>query len=93
VVSIYATGLGQVTPAVPTGALPSGTVTTVTRPTVTIDNISAEVQFSGLPECCVGLNQVNVRVPANARAGSSILVTLFISGKRSNTVTIAIAGP
>ena len=93
VVSIYANGLGQVTPAVPTGALPSGTVTTVTRPTVTIDSIVAEVQFSGLSECCVGINQVNVRVPANARVSNTVSVVLFISGKQSNTVTMAVAGP
>ena len=93
VVSIYATGLGQVTPAVPTGALPSGTATTVTRPTVTIDSIAAEVQFSGLSGCCVGINQVNVRVPANARVSNAVPVVLFISGKQSNTVTMAVAGP
>ena len=89
VVSIYATGLGQVTPAVLTGALPSGTVTTVTRPTVTIDGLPAEVQFSGLAGCCVGVNQVNVVVPSNVRVGTDISVVLSIGGKQSNTVTIA----
>jgi len=36
-VTIYATGLGQVTPALATGTKPSATVSTVTTPTVTID--------------------------------------------------------
>jgi uncharacterized protein (TIGR03437 family) len=89
-VTLYATGLGQVTPAVATGRRPSGLTQTVASATVTIDGLLAEVQFAGLSECCVGLNQVNVRVPANARTGSSVPVVLFISGKRSNTVTMAV---
>ena len=91
VVIIYATGLGQVTPAVPTGALPSGLTQTLTKPTVTVDGIPAEVQFSGLSGCCVGLNQLNVKIPANTRSGNDIPVVLTIGGKQSNTVTVAIA--
>ncbi|MBI2817904.1 MAG: TIGR03118 family protein [Acidobacteria bacterium] len=93
---IYATGLGQVTPAVPTGALPAGQTTTVTTPTVTIDGINAQVVFSGLAGCCVGLNQINVVVPQNVRAGTNANLVLSIGGKQSNTVTLAIgatAGP
>ena len=90
---IYATGLGQVTPAVSTGALPSGTSTTVTTPTVTIDNLPAQVQFSGLAGCCVGLNQINVVVPLAVRIANNISVVLSIGGKESNAVTIVVAGP
>ena len=89
IIVIYATGLGQVTPAVLTGALASGTVTTVTRATVTIDGLPAEVQFSGLSGCCVGVNQINVVVPSNVRVANDVSVTLSIGGKQSNTVTIA----
>ena len=91
VVSIYATGLGQVTPALPTGALPSGPTETVTKPTVTVDGIPAEVLFSGLSGCCVGLNQINVRLPGNTRSGNDIPVRVTIGGKQSNPVTIAVA--
>ena len=91
VVIIYATGLGQVTPAVPTGALPSGLTQTLTNPTVTVDGISAEVQFSGLSGCCVGLNQINVKIPSNTRSGNDIPIVLTIGGKQSNPVTVAIA--
>jgi len=91
VVIIYATGLGQVTPAVPTGALPSGLTQTLTTPTVTVvDGLPAEVQFSGLSGCCVGLNQINVKIPGNTRSGNGIPVVLTIGGKQSNPVTIAI---
>ena len=92
-VIIYATGLGQVTPALATGTKPSATVSTVTTPAVTIDGLPAVVQFSGVSGCCVGLNQVNVVVPSNVHAGANVNVTLSIGGQQSNTVTIFIAGP
>ncbi|MBI4463481.1 MAG: hypothetical protein HY647_02145 [Acidobacteria bacterium] len=91
VVILYATGLGQVTPLVPTGTLPTGRADTVTLPSVTVDGIPAEVQFSGLSGCCVGLNQLNVRIPASTRSGSDIPLVLTIGGKQSNPVTIAVA--
>lgn len=88
---IYATGLGQATPVVPTGAIPAETTTTLTKPTVTIDGMPAQVQFAGLSGCCVGLNQINVIVPANVHAGANIPVSLNIGGKQSNTATLAVA--
>ena len=91
VVIVYATGLGQTTPGVATGALPSGLTETVTRPAVRIDGIDAEVQFSGLSGCCVGLNQINVKIPAATRTGNDIPVVLTIGGKQANAVTIAVA--
>ena len=93
---IYGTGLGPVTPAVATGMAPTGESRTVTTPTVTIDGLPAQVQFSGLAGCCVGLNQINAVVPANVRAGANVNVVVSIGGKTSNTVTIATkaaAGP
>lgn len=91
VIIIYATGLGQVTPAVPTGTLPRGTTTTLTTPTVTIDGIPAQVQFSGLSGCCVGLNQINAVVPINVHLANNISVVLSIGGRQSNVVTLATA--
>ena len=90
-ITIFATGLGQTSPAVPTGEKPSGLTRTVATPTVTIDGQPAEVTFSGLSSCCVGLNQINVKVPAAARASNTVPVVLTISGKQSNSVTIAVA--
>ncbi|HEX9597566.1 MAG TPA: TIGR03118 family protein, partial [Anaerolineales bacterium] len=91
-VVIYATGLGQVAPAVPTGALPSGTSATVATPIVTIDGLAApQVPFSGLSGGGVGLNQINVVVPPAVRIANNIPVVLSIGGKQSNTVTIAVA--
>ena len=93
VVSIYGTGLGQTSPAVPTGALSTGTVNTVTSATVSIDGMPAQVQFSGLASCCVGLNQINVMVPANARVAAAVPVIVSVGGQPANTVTIATKAP
>jgi uncharacterized protein (TIGR03437 family) len=90
VVILYATGLGQVTPSVPTGALPSGVSRTVAAATLTIDGITVIPDFAGLSGCCVGLNQVNVRLPANTRPANNIPVVLNIGGVASNPVTIAV---
>jgi uncharacterized protein (TIGR03437 family) len=90
VIEIYGTGLGVVAPSVPTGVRPSGLPQTVTKPTVTIGGIPANVVFSGLASCCVGLNQVNVQVPAGSPTGSAVPVVLATGGITSNTVTIAV---
>jgi uncharacterized protein (TIGR03118 family) len=88
-VTIYATGLGQLSSAVPTGELPGGAVTTSAMPTVTIDGIGAQVQFSGLAGCCVGVNQINVMVPSGIRTGTNVPVVVSIGGQQSNTVNMA----
>ena len=90
VVILYATGLGQVSPPVATGALPSGESRTVAATTVTIDGVSVTPDFAGLAGCCVGLNQVNVRIPENTRTANDIPVVLSIGGRQSNPVTIAV---
>jgi uncharacterized protein (TIGR03437 family) len=88
-VTIYATGLGQLSSLVPTGELPSGSVTTSTMPTCTIDGIGAQVQFSGLAGCCVGVNQINVIVPSRIRTGTNVPVIVNVGGQQSNTVNMA----
>jgi len=93
-VVIYSTGLGQITPAVPTGETPAATTSTVATPTVTIDGIPAQVQFSGLAGCCIGLNQINVVVPSNVHRANNVSVVLSIGGQQANLVTMATAsGP
>ena len=90
VVILYATGLGQVTPAVQTGALPAVISSTVSPVTVTIGGISVIPDFAGLAGCCVGLNQINVRIPNAVSPGSAIPVVLSIGGQSSNMVTLAV---
>ncbi|HEV3138121.1 MAG TPA: TIGR03118 family protein, partial [Pirellulales bacterium] len=88
-VIIYANGLGATSAAVPTGQVPSGTVTTLTTPSVTIDGLTAEVDFSGLAGCCVGLNQINVVVPSGVRSGTNVPVIVSVGTQASNTVNMA----
>ena len=89
-VILYATGLGQVAPAVATGALPAGASNTVAPVTLSIGGISVIPDFAGLAGCCVGLNQINVRVPAGVSSGNAVSVVLTIGGQSSNTATIAV---
>jgi len=90
IIIIFCTGLGEVTPEVSTGLPATGLHTTLEMPTVTIDGLPAEVQFSGLAPGFVGLYQVNVVVPPSIITSSTISVLLTIGGKQSNQVTIAV---
>ena len=90
VVVLYATGLGQVTPAVATGALPAVASNTVAPVTASIGGISVTPAFAGLAGCCVGLNQINVEVPLGVSPGNAVPVVLTIGGQSSNTATMAV---
>ncbi len=95
VVIIFASGLGRVTPALPSG-LPAGVNGTsipvlVSNPTVRIGGTVAALDFAGLAPGFVGLYQVNVRVPPGATLGDGVPLTITTAeGQLSNTVTIAI---
>jgi uncharacterized protein (TIGR03437 family) len=92
VVLIYATGLGPVSPAPPTGQPASSSPLSLTTipPTVTFGGATAtEVLFSGLAPGYVGLYQVNVRIPTAAPSGS-VDVVIIISGQASKAVKLAI---
>ncbi|MCZ6752334.1 MAG: putative Ig domain-containing protein [Acidobacteria bacterium] len=90
-ISIFCSGLGDVTNRPPSGEPPSGggASVTLTTPTATIGGVEVPVSFSGLSSF-VGLYQVNVQVPSNAPTGNAIEVVLTIGGVTSNTVTIAV---
>jgi len=63
---------------------------TIDPVTVTIGASPTTAQFAGLTPGFVGLYQVNVRVPDDVQNGASVPVSISISGRESNTVTIAI---
>ena len=90
-ITIFCTGLGQVTPAVATGVLAPGRHDTVVPATVTIGEITTNAAFSGLAPRFAGLYQVDVQVPAAVPPGSAVLLFMTVGGKQSNTVTIAVA--
>lgn len=90
-ISIYCTGLGELTGAIVAGApAPNPPLSTAVLPQVTVGGIAAQVTFSGLAPGYAGLYQVNVQVPAGVAAGSAIPVVLTSAGVSSNTATIVV---
>ncbi|HWP85140.1 MAG TPA: hypothetical protein VNN17_08120, partial [Terriglobia bacterium] len=86
-VSIFATGLGTVSPLIASGvgAPTDGTQhRTTATPVVTIGGVNATVSFSGLAPGFVGLYQVNVRIPSNAPVGTNIPVSIRVGANISN---------
>ena len=92
VATIYCTGLGALSPAVPEGVAASTTVLsrTTSPVTVTIGGQNATVAFAGLAPGFVGLYQVNAVVPPGLTAGDAVPVTLATSGQTSPAVTISV---
>jgi uncharacterized protein (TIGR03437 family) len=90
--SIFCTGLGDVTNRPASGAPPSAAAlaSTTLTPSVTIGGVPAPVAFSGLAPGFVGLYQVNVQVPDKAPSGDAVPVVVTLGGVSSNTVTIAV---
>ena len=89
IITLFGTGLGLLSPALATGVPSKGNTTTV-APAVMVDGAPAVVKFSGAAPGFVGLNQINIQVPAATRAAPDIPVVLDIAGKTSNTITIAV---
>jgi uncharacterized protein (TIGR03437 family) len=91
-VSLYCTGLGDVTnrPAAGDPALGDPLSRTTATATVTIGGVQVTPSFSGLAPGYAGLYQVDFQIPASAPSGAAITVTLSIGGSNSNTATIAI---
>ncbi|HTC35604.1 MAG TPA: hypothetical protein VK724_19680 [Bryobacteraceae bacterium] len=71
---IYLTGLGQTSPAVPTGqpAPANPLAMPLVAPTVTLGGVNLPVLFSGLAPGLVGVDQINVSVPFNVPEGMSV---------------------
>ncbi len=90
-VIVYATGVGPVDQPQVTGeAAPADPLARIRiTPTATVDDQAAAVLFAGNAPGFVGLNQINLTIPAGARSGVRPLV-LTANGIPSNTVNIAI---
>jgi uncharacterized protein (TIGR03437 family) len=85
---IYLTGLGQTSPAVPTGqpAPASPLAVPLTAPTVTLGGVNLPVLFSGLAPGLVGVDQINVSVPFNVPQGMSVPLVIT-QGTASTSIT------
>jgi uncharacterized protein (TIGR03437 family) len=93
-VVLYLTGVGEVEPAVATGAgAPSEEpLARVSLPaTATIGGKPAEILFLGLSPGFVGLTQANLIVPADSPVGPDVPVVITIDGQPSNSMVIAVS--
>ncbi|HEV2689955.1 MAG TPA: hypothetical protein VGV35_15455, partial [Bryobacteraceae bacterium] len=94
-ITLFITGTGAVSPAVPTGAAPSnGTpVSNLPKPsqntTVTVGNVPANIQFIGIPYGLVGVTQINYQVPSSVAIGAQPVV-VSVGGVPSAPVTLHI---
>lgn len=90
--TIFCTGLGAVSPAIPDGAAaPSSPLSyTVATPTVSIGGKTVAPSFSGLSPGFVGLYQINVAVPSGIASSNQVPVMLTIAGETSPPATIAV---
>lgn len=90
-VFFYATGLGPVSNTPETGA--GGPTTSLaiarTTPSVSFGGETVQAAFSGLAPGFVGIYQVNVSVPANARSGAQDM-TISVAGSTSPPVRIVV---
>jgi uncharacterized protein (TIGR03437 family) len=84
IISVYATGLGPLTPAVAQGTPASmTTLSTTTLPvTASVGGRSATVQFAGAAPGQIGVYQVNIMVPLGTPAGAA-RIQLSVDGNSS----------
>jgi uncharacterized protein (TIGR03437 family) len=90
-ITIYAAGLGTVTPALATGQVPPSSAPSATTAPVSalVDGYAANVPFAGAAPGFPGLYQVNVQIPAIAGSGARPLTIYAGGGAASqNFVTI-----
>jgi uncharacterized protein (TIGR03437 family) len=91
VLIIYANGLGSVTPTIKDGFASTDTVrNTDTKPVVLVGGIPVQVLFSGL-STFVGVNQINIQLPAGTPTGSAVPIQIQVGGLTStDKATIAV---
>ncbi len=92
---ILATGMGAVDVPIASGANSVDALrTNTTRPEVLIGGIPAAVAFSGLAPQFVGVNQLNVVVPAGVTPGNTVPIQIRVGGiTTTNQATIAVRAP
>jgi uncharacterized protein (TIGR03437 family) len=91
-ITIFCTGLGDVTNRPESGTAASGDPLsrTIATPSVSIGGLPATVSFSGLAPGFVGLYQVNVQVPGGVQPAPDVPLIITQDGIPSNTVTLAV---
>jgi uncharacterized protein (TIGR03437 family) len=91
IVSIFATGAGQMDPAGVDGGIAIGTGQVPRLPVgITVGGVEAEVMYAGAaPSLIEGIVQVSARIPANAPVGPSVEICLVV-GKISSPAGVTL---
>jgi len=95
VLTMYATGVGAVSPSVADGDAPAAGTPLNALPhpqqaaTVTVGGATAPIQFIGIPPGVAGVVQINYQVPANLTPGPHPVV-LTVGGIPSPPVTLTV---
>jgi uncharacterized protein (TIGR03437 family) len=97
-ISIYATGLGPVSPPLPIGqpAPLDSSIVLTPKGDVLINGLATGVQFAGMAPGYTGVYQVNAKIPPKTAPGNAVSVQIVVhlpdgTGVLSNVVTIAVA--
>jgi uncharacterized protein (TIGR03437 family) len=95
-ITIYVTGVGAVSPAVPDGAAPSSSTPVSSLPmpvqttTVTVGGATANIQFIGIPDWSAGVAQINFTVPLGLASGQQQVV-VTVGGIASAPALLTVA--
>ncbi len=92
VITLFGTGEGVTSPASPDGSITTGTPAVPVVPlTATVDGSAANVLYEGeAPGSVSGVFQMNIRIPANARAGPAIPINVQSGAISSPPATVAV---
>lgn len=86
IIALYGTGTGVLAGAPPDG-MPPTSATPVSFPTTVFMGTALvpqeNIQYSGLSGCCVGLWQVNVKIPESILPGNGVVVQVTLAGSPS----------
>jgi uncharacterized protein (TIGR03437 family) len=90
-VIIYLAGMGATNPSVASGAAtPAQLVPTVVQPTATVDGEDAKYIYAGLTPTGIGLYQIDLTIPSDARTGN-LNVIITQNGVNSNTAILPVS--
>jgi len=88
---VYLTGMGRVSPAVPSGAAApsSPTSSVITAASATLGGVTATVSEAILTPGQAGVNQIKISFPRNAPNGLTVPLTIT-QGGQSQTVNLRV---
>lgn len=95
ITTLYLTGAGSVTPAIPTGAAPAAGTPIANLPqpaqltTMTVGGVGAPIEFIGVPAGLVGVTQINFQVPNGVGIGAQPVV-VTVGGVSSASANLVI---